>query len=280
MAKGKQVPVSREHRNTIKVEVARCMTVAMEHYNRHFKSPTIDYTVTGMTAGKASPLKNKIMLNTVLLAENGQVFIDGTVGHEVAHLISVELFGRSGRGHGYNWKSVMKVLGLNDERCHELDVTNAAAYHKSKFIYYCSSCGTHMGLGPIQHKKQTIHIKHDRAGYRHRCGGPKDKGLLFVKPVGKVSHDEVEKMCDQLGKRNIHNLTPIKAERFDPTPATPKKFRKVVKNVVSKRYLAQSIYNSHNHHWTRKQMIEKFVSVAGLTPAGASTYYSNFKRGK
>ncbi|HGY0993970.1 TPA: hypothetical protein ACNU17_003075 [Aeromonas salmonicida subsp. pectinolytica] len=56
----------------------------------------------------------------------------------------------------------------------------------------------------------------------------------------------------------------------------------VIKNAaITKRDLAASIYsNGVTAKMKRSEIIAMMVSGAGLTPAGASTYISNFKTGK
>lgn len=50
----------------------------------------------------------------------------------------------------------------------------------------------------------------------------------------------------------------------------------------ARKVLALRVYNERikDHELTRKEAIAILVEEVGLTPAGASTYYSNFKSGK
>jgi SprT protein len=71
------------------------------------------------TAGTAYYKANTIHLNKKLFTENINTF-NQTIGHEVAHLINYEVYGK--RGHGPTWKNVMIMMGLEPRRCHSYKV--------------------------------------------------------------------------------------------------------------------------------------------------------------
>ncbi len=105
-------------------------------YNRKFEFPAIDFNLTGTTAGKAYCGLNKITLNWILLKENGEKFVNRTPVHELAHLVSVLVYGVEGKGHGERWKNVARALGTSPERCHSYDTTNART--RGAYKYKCS----------------------------------------------------------------------------------------------------------------------------------------------
>jgi SprT protein len=93
-------------------------------------------------AGKANYKFNKVILNGRLLGDNPE-HIEQTFAHELAHLISVALYGiKEGRGHGQAWRTTMIRLGYNPDRCHKLDVSKYRRRHKVKGYARCS-CKTH-----------------------------------------------------------------------------------------------------------------------------------------
>lgn len=92
------------------------------------------------TAGRAYYRKNKIMMNERLLTDNPHE-IEKTFAHELAHLISFALYGEAGKGHGTNWKRVMKQLGYEPDRTHDLDVSAYARKHSVKAYAKCQ-CST------------------------------------------------------------------------------------------------------------------------------------------
>jgi len=73
-------------------------------------------------AGRAYYLKLLMKLNYWMLYKN-DVELRDTYGHELAHLITFTMYSRRGyipKGHGDEWKHVMRALGLVPKRCHDL----------------------------------------------------------------------------------------------------------------------------------------------------------------
>lgn len=62
--------------------------------NANYPEPKISFRQRGTTAGTAYLSQWEMRLNAVLLAENGQPFIDEVVPHELAHLLVYRQFGR------------------------------------------------------------------------------------------------------------------------------------------------------------------------------------------
>lgn len=90
------------------------------------------------TAGKAIYNKNTIKLNIRLLKRHPD-HLEQTVAHELAHLISVALYGlEAGRGHGTNWQNVMRRLGFSPDRTHSLDTSGLRRTHEVKGKAKCS----------------------------------------------------------------------------------------------------------------------------------------------
>lgn len=102
--------------------------------------PTVDYKKRGRAAGTAYPGRNNITLNSILLVENADDFIDRTVGHEVAHIFSWQLFGAAGKGHGRLWKIVMGWIGQSATRCHTFNTSNSRQKRTVKRHVYGCGC--------------------------------------------------------------------------------------------------------------------------------------------
>lgn len=112
--------------------------------NINYQRPTVRYDLRGTTAGYAYYATNIVKFNPILLHENTDDFKTDTIPHEIAHVVSFKLYGLAGKGHGPNWKHVMRRLGVTPTRCHSLDVTNSKVRHVSKTAIYCTSCGNHI----------------------------------------------------------------------------------------------------------------------------------------
>ncbi|MGL5007108.1 MAG: SprT family zinc-dependent metalloprotease [Plesiomonas sp.] len=134
-----------------------CIAQAQQRLNCPIFMPTINYCQRGMTAGSAHLQRWEIRLNPVLLLENGQVFLDEVIPHEVAHLL-VHLYfvQRNTRQeslflppqcynkvapHGQEWRWMMQtILEQPAKRTHNF---NVSSLRKATFPYQCA-CQAHM----------------------------------------------------------------------------------------------------------------------------------------
>jgi len=116
-------------------------------------SLTIGYDLKGTTAGTANYYSKKVKFNKVLIEENFEHFINDTIPHEVAHIVTYYFYGDNQTAHGKAWKYVMShVFGVKPERCHSLDTTNSRVRNTKKFIYTCP-CNKTFNLSSNRHKK-------------------------------------------------------------------------------------------------------------------------------
>ena len=124
------------------------ITLAEQHFSRVFPMPSIEVSMRGKAAGKALLQLNEIKLNKVLAQENPQTFIDEVLPHELAHLITHQVFGRV-RPHGKEWQYVMyKVFNLMPSRTHTMDVKSV----QGKTYEYRCAC-SHIPLSIRRHNK-------------------------------------------------------------------------------------------------------------------------------
>lgn len=124
---------------TLKMQVQRQLkrdlAQANAYFNKQFVEPTISYKVRGAKAGVAYLQQNEVRFNPVLLAENGQAFIQQVVPHELAHLLVYQQFGRV-QPHGKEWQMMMEqVLGVPAEVYHRFDLANVRG---QTFTYRCA----------------------------------------------------------------------------------------------------------------------------------------------
>ena len=134
---------------------------AEEIYGVPLTFPIISFRLKGRRAGYAVPAHNKIAFNNDMLHQNGDAFINDTVGHEAAHLIAYSVYGYNIEPHGKEWKKVMiTVCGQSPTRCHTYEVKTKNEYickcDKTIYIsttkhnrilrgqgrYFCTSCKT------------------------------------------------------------------------------------------------------------------------------------------
>ena len=249
-------------------EVERCLNVAEREYGQSFEFPIIEFTLRGRTAGYAYCDENRINLNSVLLMENLDSFIDGrdgrgTVTHEVAHLVDYIVhngFKRRGkRGgsdvHGERWKKVMRLFGVkNPSRCHSYDTSNSRVRKSVKHEYRCNGCGEILKLGPKQHKKQqnpTHQLAAKRKGsrtvyWKRQCKvHARVHGYTYLGPDNRPRNSE---QAAQLRKEN-------------PLPRHGTKLEHAVEIV------------RENSHKDKEIVISRILNAYNMSYQGAQTYY-------
>lgn len=111
-----------------------------ERYNLIAYPLAIQFTLRGTTAGRAfnnsSTNERRITYNPYIAATNYQEFVYDTIPHEVAHIIQVDIDPRS-QSHGELWKSIMRGMGLEANRCHSMDASNVKHNKVKRFVYSC-----------------------------------------------------------------------------------------------------------------------------------------------
>ncbi|WP_197474995.1 SprT-like domain-containing protein, partial [Oleiphilus sp. HI0079] len=104
-------------------ELERCLSLSERYFQRSFELDAVSFSLRGRSAGQfrakvgrstgpvsAKVTFNEIRLNASMLEAYGQRFITETIGHEVAHFIVFQLYGRNVRPHGKEWQSVMSEV--------------------------------------------------------------------------------------------------------------------------------------------------------------------------
>jgi len=158
----------------VRAEVFKCLRIAEEHYGKEFPTPKILFTLRSRTAGtyKCKQIKYRnsftrevirteishaINFNPYIIKHNFDEFIKMTPAHEVAHLVTLQLYGTL--GHGPLWKAVMtETFGKNEEESKPLHSMETPK--KLYYIYDCS-CKKHY-MSNIRHNKI-------RKGFKYRC---------------------------------------------------------------------------------------------------------------
>lgn len=261
--------VTKEQHAKVIERLEEVIAIAEAHYNTTFKFPSISYKVTGRVAGTATFAYWAVDFNLPVYTRHGEDFIKRTVAHEMAHLICGKVYPESrervlkcyrysrkygqkmpvykAEPHGAQWKSVMRVLGLDPSRCHSYDLEGLVK-RKKRETWVCSQHGSEMNLGPKQHKTQLAHAS---TGYytprktacnRHCIG-------LFVHRTSAPAQ------------------MPIAAQTKAPSRKTSGESNK---SKAAKLFFLDS---------NRANFIRR-CEGEGIKKATASTYHHNFKSGK
>lgn len=162
----KRIPINLH--NQVIACLRKHLAQANQLLNTQFSEPKIIYKPKGSIAGSAFIMRWEIQLNSTMLADNGQVFIEEVVPHELAHLIVFKKFGKV-KPHGKEWQHVMSnVLGKRPKTTHNFEV-------KRKYYLYFCECQDHH-LSKIRHNK----IQYNKISYLCRkCGTILKLKMLF-----------------------------------------------------------------------------------------------------
>ncbi|OCF94157.1 SprT family zinc-dependent metalloprotease [Gilliamella sp. wkB308] len=153
----KRIPINLH--NQVIACLRKHLAQANQLLNMQFTEPKIIYKPKGSVAGSAFLMRWEIQLNTMMLVDNGHIFIEEVVPHELAHLIVFKKFGNV-KPHGKEWQYVMSnILGKIPKTTHNFDVK------RDFYLYYCE-CQEHQ-LTKIRHNK----VQHNNINYLCRkCG--------------------------------------------------------------------------------------------------------------
>ncbi|WP_172378293.1 SprT-like domain-containing protein, partial [Gilliamella apicola] len=107
------------------------LTQANQLLNTEYKEPKIVYKPKGSIAGSAILNRWEIQLNTTMLCENGEKFIEEVVPHELAHLITFQIYGKV-KPHGKEWQYIMSEIMKQPPK-----VTHNFNFKRKEYVYIC-----------------------------------------------------------------------------------------------------------------------------------------------
>lgn len=108
-------------------------------FDRAFERPTYLFNQRGRAAGTAHLQANLIKINPVLFINNRAEFFQQVIAHEIAHLLTFQLYGRV-RPHGKEWQHIMEsVFKCPAQTTHQFDIKEVIG---KQFNYRCL-CTTH-----------------------------------------------------------------------------------------------------------------------------------------
>lgn len=131
--------ISIEDKKALEAKGDICFHLAECFFDRPFKRATYLFNQRGRSAGTAHLQKNLIKFNPILYQQNKAIFIDHVVAHEVAHLITYQLFAKV-KPHGKEWQQIMReVFQLPANTTHQLDIKDV----QGKLFAYRCACREH-----------------------------------------------------------------------------------------------------------------------------------------
>lgn len=226
------------------IKVQECLARARKQYRVALKLNPTRYDIRGRIAGQVQYIESdnsfNLRFNPEAIRVNCQDMTVNTIPHEVAHMVAHELYGYF--SHDELWKKICRELGGDDARCHDY-VLSYVPKPKTKYLYDVD--GVQIRVGPAVHKRI------------------QDRSRTYT--------------CSKTGARISPNMW-VGTDEPDRNSGQANIIQKANGAVKSKRAAAAEIWNQYKH-LPRKDVIAKFVAEVNMTPAGASTYYQNFKTG-
>lgn len=144
--------VSQDLQNRVVATVKHCFKICFGSRADRFDITIVYSDDLGAIAGTAHFETSTITLNKKLLLKNVEEFLSVIVPHEAAHIIADIKFPEArSKMHGKEWKSIMRQLGCEPTRCHELDVSEI--YGTTRFRYVCACDAKFHSITKIIHKK-------------------------------------------------------------------------------------------------------------------------------
>lgn len=164
----KNFSISNETIKRIEDKILWCLETLQTATGKPLKIPSWSFKQIGRTAGKAFYFEHKIELNPDFI-NNGNIeyIIEQTLPHEIAHLVSVEVYGPViGRGHKWAWKHIMRLMGLDANRCHNLSTEGVKTRKFTRIDYRCNCCGQTIPVTKYRHNQ----ILSGRKIFHTACG--------------------------------------------------------------------------------------------------------------
>jgi SprT protein len=260
--------VSADIKRRVDAKIAECITKINAAHGVSMTTPTVRYDINSTRlGGEAIPGQNIVRFNPVFLNAHTDEYIEQVVPHEIAHIGVRKVYGiiRHGKkysSHGPEWQNMMVVtLGVPAKRTHSMVAEGVQhGRQKSKYVYRCPHCNSDLVVGPKHHRALQTghHLRHKSCGYVGT--------FQLQRAAGKVSYEAA------------------RATPAAPAAATPQRQAPAAPNVKaptpgSKLALCYAWFKRcMDAGRDRKYTLRVFEYEAGMTPAGASTYYSQCQK--
>lgn len=148
-------------------KISHCRNVLSAIYGFPIPGIVVNFKLKGTKAGvfcvKTKKVGGKISmtceikLNSTLMLENKEEFIENTIPHEFCHYVTFlkklqdKNPDKKYSVHGPVWKQMMRDLGLEPDRCHQYDVESVKKKVK-RHIYTCA-CDKEMKISSVVHNR-------------------------------------------------------------------------------------------------------------------------------
>ncbi len=138
--------VGKPVRTAVRDQILADVHETIEHAKRLFGDkirlePKVSFFDNSARGGWANYVKHEVAFNEVLASENPLTF-KNTVQHEIAHLITKQLY-PWGKAHGKEFKHIFRSLGGNGSRTHNYDTSSVKQKRSYTYSVVKCSCQEH-----------------------------------------------------------------------------------------------------------------------------------------
>jgi len=250
------------------------MNIANDEYHHNISGAHVRFDKRGTCGGTADHEMMELNFNASLMLDNWDEYMNQIIPHEVAHLVKAAVFGTSRKGsmmssHGGYWRQVMRVFGINPDRCHAMDTTKVAM-PKAKHIYICDKCQKELVISSVRHNKMVRGTKK----YSH-CRG---HGLTHKKALGKMTNSEAMDHKTPAFMQQEATMTSYTGKKI---PVGMKPARKSAPKQGTKIAHAMTIYNAmvvDGVRSSRQDTISALANSMQISKHQAAGYYQNCKK--
>ena len=148
------------------------------------------------SGGDANYTKRRIRLSSRIFPHKTVEQRRQSIIHEACHIVVRHLYGYGAKPHGWQWKNCMISMGLEPERCHDIDVyalgISKRRQRKPKEVAQCY-CADGCRVGPIVAKRirQGLKYRCGKCGATLKLGGMTETGNAFLQMQDAFEKGEV-----------------------------------------------------------------------------------------
>jgi SprT protein len=117
-----------------------------------------------------NPNTSYIVINPDYLKNYYDDMLNDTLPHELAHFVSIFLYGKNGDGHSLAWKLVMRWMGISDaNRCHNYSLEGVKVKNTHRNYKYTCGCSFFHMLTRKKHQHHQWLAENGYKGLRCKC---------------------------------------------------------------------------------------------------------------
>ena len=133
--------------------IASMAVIYRSHYRSEIPSLTVNYSrLMRSRGGLARPQRLRVALNARLMREHPDQ-LEQILIHEICHILTW-IQSPYARSHGSEWRSMMRTMGREPDRCHEMPTAHLQ-YKQKRFEVVCA-CRSHVVSARLLRKIEAI----------------------------------------------------------------------------------------------------------------------------